>query len=122
MPYTVIWTDKVLKNLRLLHPKTAARIVAAVESTRGNPLHCLQQLQGSPYFKVRVGRYHVILDLKRPCTPSRPDSGGTYTSVSEPLLLATAVSGSGAAKTDPCAFCSYPVRAACDLPSRYDTG
>lgn len=65
MPYTIIWTDKALKNLKHLPRETAARIVAAVERARDDPLSLLQHLQGSPYFKLRVGNYRVILDLKR---------------------------------------------------------
>ncbi|MDI6719641.1 MAG: type II toxin-antitoxin system RelE/ParE family toxin [Methanomicrobiales archaeon] len=65
MPYTVIWTAKALKNLKQFPRDTAARIVAAVERVRDDPLSHLQHLQGSPYFKLRVGNYRVILDLKR---------------------------------------------------------
>ncbi len=65
MPYTPIWTEKALKNLKQLPQETAARIIAAVERTCDNPLGHLQQLQGSPYFKLRVGRYRVIVDLRK---------------------------------------------------------
>ncbi len=65
MPYTVIWTEKSLKNLKQLPQKTVLRIIASVERIRGDPPAHLQQLQGSPYFKLRVGKYRVIVDLKR---------------------------------------------------------
>lgn len=65
MPYTVIWTEKALKNLRRLPRESAARIVMAVEKIRENPEEHLQHLRGSPYFKLRVGRYRVILDLRK---------------------------------------------------------
>jgi mRNA interferase RelE/StbE len=65
MPYTVIWTEKALKNLKQLPCETAARIVTAVEGTRNNPEEHLQRLRGSPYFKLRVGKYRVILDLRK---------------------------------------------------------
>ena len=64
MPYTVIWTEKPLKNLKQLPRKIVLRIIASVERIRGDPLAHLQQLQGSPYFKLRVGKYHVTVDLK----------------------------------------------------------
>ncbi len=57
MAYTVIWTEKALKNLKPLPKKTAARIVAAVEKIRDEPRNHVQQLRGSPYFKLRVGGY-----------------------------------------------------------------
>ena len=65
MAYTVIWTEKALKNLKPLPKKTAARIVAAVEKIRDEPRDHMQQLRGSPYFKLRVGGYRVILDIRK---------------------------------------------------------
>lgn len=65
MAYTVIWTEKALKNLKPLPKKTATRIVAAVEKIRDSPLDHVQQLRGSPYFKLRVGGYRVILDIRK---------------------------------------------------------
>jgi mRNA interferase RelE/StbE len=65
MAYTVIWTEKALKNLKPLPKKTAARIVAAVERIRDEPQDHVQQLRGSPYFKLRVGGYRVILDIRK---------------------------------------------------------
>ena len=65
MAYTVIWTEKALKNLKPLPKKTAARIVAAVEKIRDEPQDHVQQLRGSPYFKLRVGGYRVILDIRK---------------------------------------------------------
>jgi mRNA interferase RelE/StbE len=65
MPYTVIWTEKALKNLRQIPRETAARIIATVEKIRDNPHEHLQHLQGSPFFKLRVGKYRVILDLRK---------------------------------------------------------
>lgn len=63
MPYAVIWTEKALKGLKRLPRETAARIIATVERTCNNHPDRLQQLRGSPYFKLRVGKYRVIMDL-----------------------------------------------------------
>lgn len=65
MPYTVIWTAKALKNLKRVPQETAIRIIAAVERTRDDPLNHLQKLSQSPYYKLRVGKYRVIIDVKR---------------------------------------------------------
>ncbi|NLM29116.1 MAG: type II toxin-antitoxin system RelE/ParE family toxin [Methanomicrobiales archaeon] len=59
MPYTVIWTEKALENLKQLPRKTATRIVVAVEKIRDNPPGHLQLLRGSPYFKLRAGNYRA---------------------------------------------------------------
>ncbi|MEN6513792.1 type II toxin-antitoxin system RelE/ParE family toxin [Methanoculleus sp.] len=61
----MIWTEKALKKLKPLPKKTAARIVAAVEKIRVRPLDHVQQLRGSPYFKLRVEGYRVILDIRK---------------------------------------------------------
>ncbi|GLI46910.1 type II toxin-antitoxin system RelE family toxin [Methanoculleus bourgensis] len=63
MPYAVIWTEKALKGLKRLPRETAARIIATVERTCDNHPDRLQQLHGSPYFKLQVGKYRVIMDL-----------------------------------------------------------
>ncbi|WP_292522455.1 type II toxin-antitoxin system RelE/ParE family toxin [Methanoculleus sp.] len=61
----MIWTEKALTKLKPLPKKTAARIVAAVEKIRDSPLDHVQQLRGSPYFKLRVGGYRVIQDIRK---------------------------------------------------------
>ena len=61
MAYTVIWTEKALKILKQLPQKTAARIVTSVEKLRDSPLDHLYPLQGSPYYKLRVGNYRVVI-------------------------------------------------------------
>ncbi len=65
MPYTVIRTEKALKSLKKLPRKTAARIVVAVEGIRDNPEEHLHHLRSSPYFKLRVGQYRVVPDLRK---------------------------------------------------------
>ena len=65
MAYTVIWTAKSLKGLKQLPRKNALKIVTFVEKIRDDPRTHLQQLQGSPYFKLRVGKYRVIVDLEK---------------------------------------------------------
>jgi mRNA interferase RelE/StbE len=65
MEYTLIWTDKSRKNLEKLPKDIAARIIESVESIRDDPFPHINRLAGSAWYKYRVGRYRVILDVKR---------------------------------------------------------
>ena len=65
MGYTIIWTDKSRKNLEELPKDTAARIIERVEVIRDDPFLHIDRLAGSSWYKYRVGRYRVILDIKR---------------------------------------------------------
>lgn len=65
MAFTVIWTDKSRKNLDKLPKDVAARIIDAVESISDDPYPYIDRLAGSAWYKYRVGRFRVILDIKR---------------------------------------------------------
>ena len=65
MGYTIIWTDKSRKNLEELPKDTAARIIERVEVISDDPFLHIDRLAGSSWYKYRVGRYRVILDIKR---------------------------------------------------------
>lgn len=65
MGYTITWTDKSRKNLEKLPKDTAARIIDRVEFIRDDPFPHIDRLAGSAWYKYRVGRYRVILDIKR---------------------------------------------------------
>jgi len=65
MAYTVIWTAKAVKLLDKLPRETAAQIVSSIEQIRDHPFRHIRWLKGSPYFRHRVGKYRVILDIRR---------------------------------------------------------
>ena len=65
MAFTVIWTDKSRKNLEKLPKDVAARIIESVESLRDDPFLHVDRLAGSAWYKYRIGKYRVILDIKR---------------------------------------------------------
>lgn len=64
MTYTVLWTEKAAKSLRRLPEEQVARIIDAVERIRERPFDHVRWLTGSPYFRYRVGKYRIILDIK----------------------------------------------------------
>ncbi|HIJ07363.1 MAG: Plasmid stabilization system [Methanomicrobiales archaeon 53_19] len=65
MGYTIVWTDKSRKNLETLPKDTAARIIERVDAIREDPFQHIDRLAGSAWYKYRVGKYRVILDIKR---------------------------------------------------------
>lgn len=65
MEYTVIWTETSRKNLEKLPKEIALQIIDAVEAIRNDPFRVVDRLAGSPWYKYRIGKYRVILDIRR---------------------------------------------------------
>jgi mRNA interferase RelE/StbE len=58
----IAYSKDATKALRRMQPKRAAAIVAKVEAfARGEPVD-LKKLQGSEFFRIRVGQDRVIID------------------------------------------------------------
>ncbi|MBN2458602.1 type II toxin-antitoxin system RelE/ParE family toxin [Candidatus Woesearchaeota archaeon] len=62
--YTLAYTDQFLKQIRKLDKNTQKRIISTLERIRVRPYPHVKKLVGSPYFRLRVGDYRVILDIK----------------------------------------------------------
>jgi|TARA_B100002003_G_C14150107_1_gene553100 mRNA interferase RelE/StbE len=52
------------KQLYKLQKETQIRIVNSLERIRIRPYHHIKKLVGDPYFRLRVGKYRIILDIK----------------------------------------------------------
>jgi len=65
MAWSVIWSDKSKRQLKKLDRKTAGRIIDGVEDIRGDPFMAVSRLTGSRFYRLRVGDYRVILDLRQ---------------------------------------------------------
>tara|TARA_Y100000310_G_scaffold335772_1_gene418635 strand:+ start:1398 stop:1646 length:249 start_codon:yes stop_codon:yes gene_type:complete len=52
------------KQLYKLQKETRVRIVNSLERIRIRPYHYIKKLVGDPYFRLRVGKYRIILDIK----------------------------------------------------------
>ena len=63
MSYKVIWSQRAQKDLAKLDSNVRNRIVAKVESIKGQPLDYIKHLTGVPLYSLRVGDYRVILDI-----------------------------------------------------------
>jgi len=62
--YEIIFSDLSLKQLKKLDELLQRRILTALERCRFTPHHYVRKLVGNPYFRLRVGDYRVILDIK----------------------------------------------------------
>ena len=62
--YELIYSEKSLKQLEKLEKNLQERILANLERIRLRPYAYLKKLVGSPYFRLRVGDYRLILDVQ----------------------------------------------------------
>jgi len=65
MAWSVLWSDKSKKQLKKLDRKTAGRIIDGVEDIKVDPFMAVSRLAGSRFYRLRVGDYRVILDLRQ---------------------------------------------------------
>lgn len=61
--YEIIVSDKAKRQLAKLPKEILDRIGNALERIRIRPEHFVLRLVGSPYYRLRVGDYRVIMDI-----------------------------------------------------------
>ncbi len=64
MAFEIIWSDLAIRQLRKLERTVARRIFDKVGELSENPHRFVQKLVNSPYYRLRVGDYRVILDIQ----------------------------------------------------------
>ncbi len=64
MIYSIIYSDLSFRQLRKLPKEIQKRIILALERCSIRPYPHVKRLVGSPYFRLRVGDYRVIMDIK----------------------------------------------------------
>ena len=64
MTWQVIWSEKAVKQLEKIDKKNAQKIYDAVHDCTEDPFRVVIRLTNSPFFRLRVGNYRVILDLQ----------------------------------------------------------
>ncbi len=64
MPFQIIWSDPAIRQLKKLDRSVARRIFDKVGELDENPDRFVQKLVNSPYYRLRVGDYRVILDIQ----------------------------------------------------------
>tara|TARA_Y100000310_G_C20696429_1_gene826063 strand:- start:1909 stop:2160 length:252 start_codon:yes stop_codon:yes gene_type:complete len=62
--YETFLTNEAKKFLKKLNVKDQKRIISTLERCRVRPHSYVKKLVASPYFRLRVGDYRVILDIK----------------------------------------------------------
>lgn len=65
MTWQVVWSEKSVKQLEKIDKKDAQRIYDRVIDCADDPFRTAVRLAGSPFFRLRVGNYRVILDVQQ---------------------------------------------------------
>ncbi|MEN6341197.1 MAG: type II toxin-antitoxin system RelE/ParE family toxin [Methanospirillum sp.] len=61
--YTVVWPRAAQKMLARLPPEVQERIIDQVESIAAEPFAYVRKVEGSPYHRLRVGDYRVVMQI-----------------------------------------------------------
>ena len=64
MAWRILWSDKSQRQLKKIDKKTAKGIIDGVDDIKENPYAAVSRLTGSQFFKLRIGDYRVISDLR----------------------------------------------------------
>lgn len=65
MTWEVIWSEKSVKQLEKIDTKNTQKIYDSVLDCVETPFQIVTRLTNSPFYKLRVGNYRVILDLQQ---------------------------------------------------------
>ncbi len=62
--YQIDFSKLSRKQLKALNKNITERIVSTIERCRIRPYHFVKRLVNSHYYRLRVGDYRVIMDIK----------------------------------------------------------
>ncbi|MFW6285918.1 MAG: type II toxin-antitoxin system RelE family toxin [Nanoarchaeota archaeon] len=62
--FDLLFTAESKKFLKKLSEQDSKRIISTLERCRIRPHSYIKKLVSSPYFRLRVGNYRIILDIK----------------------------------------------------------
>ena len=63
MTFEIIWSLSATQQLKKLDRSIAKRIFNAVSKLQQNPTRWVRRIVNSPYYRLRVGNYRVIVDI-----------------------------------------------------------
>ena len=63
--YDVFFSATAVRQLKRLDKHVQKRVISAIERIRIRPGSFLKRLVGMPYFRLRVGDYRVIIDIRQ---------------------------------------------------------
>jgi mRNA interferase RelE/StbE len=64
VPFEIIWSEPAIRSLKKLDRPVAKRIFDAVSRLRDEPNRWVERLVNSPYYRMRVGDFRVIVDIQ----------------------------------------------------------
>ncbi len=64
MPFGIVWSDSAARQLKKLDRTVGRRILERVGELPENPDRFVRKVVHSPYYRLRVGAYRVILDIQ----------------------------------------------------------
>ena len=62
--YEIYFTAEAKKYLKKLNQKDSKRVISTIERCRVRPYSHVKKIVSSKYFRLRVGDYRVIIDIK----------------------------------------------------------
>ena len=62
--YSIEFTESATKQLFKLEKDIQKRVANALDRIRIRPFNFIMKIVGSPYYRLRVGDYRVILDIR----------------------------------------------------------
>ncbi|MDP7458326.1 MAG: type II toxin-antitoxin system RelE/ParE family toxin [Candidatus Woesearchaeota archaeon] len=65
MKYSIILSDDALKQLRKLNREIQLRIRGSLRRIEIRPFSHIKKLKNSPYYRLRVGKYRVIMRIEQ---------------------------------------------------------
>ena len=63
MPYEIIIPEHIQKYIRNLETGEKRRLLKKIFELKEDPFRFTERLVDSPYYKMRVGRFRVIMDI-----------------------------------------------------------
>ena len=63
MNYRLVFDDKAIEQLEKYPKEIRRRIFNKIQSTKNNPYHFFERLEGRQEYKLRIGDYRVIADI-----------------------------------------------------------
>lgn len=62
--YSITFSDLALKQLKKFDKNLQKRIISTIKRCRIRPYAHVKKIVDSPYFRLRVGDYRVIMDIR----------------------------------------------------------
>ncbi len=63
--YSIEFSQTAEKQLYKLERQAQLRIISVLERIRIRPFNFVKRIIGSPYYRLRIGDYRVIMDIKQ---------------------------------------------------------